>query len=163
MTVFFLSLITIVIVAITNHINHHSLVFNMKYAIKTLGMLSIAGLFSFIWSVICLYKDKNKCIKIASSLTWKYNNYNIDSDFEKEPNEKTKYIIEKIDMNRHYYGLMAKLIINDIDIRVKGINIKEMNYYLSCETEYKTGEKCEFKLKFSAINGGDPVLENIIY
>jgi hypothetical protein len=135
----------------------------MKFAIKTLGMLSIAGFFSFIWSVICLYKDKNKCIKMASDLMWQYNNHNIDSDFGKESSENKKYIIEKIDMNRHYYGSMVELIINDIDIRVKGINIKEMSYYLSCKIEYKTGEKGEFKLKFSAINGGDPVLENIIY
>ena len=66
-------------------------------------------------------------------------------------------------MSRHFYGSMTTFIVNDVDTWVKGINIKEMNYYLSCEVEYESGEKDKFKLKFSAINGGDPVLKSISF
>ncbi|QMN66116.1 hypothetical protein HVW65_03605 [Citrobacter freundii] len=162
-TVFSLSLITVTTVIITNYISRHSLDFDMGFAINTIKMLSISGLFSFIWSAICIYTDKKKCTKIASDLMRQYNNFSIDSDSEKKSTESIKHIIKKMDMSRHFYGLMTGFIVNNIDIRVKGINIKEMNYYLSCEVEYKTGEKDKFKLKFSAINGGDPVLKSISF
>ncbi|QPN37405.1 hypothetical protein I5080_19200 [Salmonella enterica] len=54
---------------------------------------------------------------------------------------KLKEVLEEIDMNRNLYGLMSDLIVNDFDTRVRGINVKEVNYYLSCEMKYRTGEK----------------------
>lgn len=57
-TVFSLSLITVITVIIINYINRHSLVFDIGFAIKIIKMLSIAGLFAFIWSAICIYNDK---------------------------------------------------------------------------------------------------------
>lgn len=162
-TVLSLSLITVAIVAIVNYTSHHSLVFDIGFAIKTLKMLSIAGLFAFIWSTICIYNDKKKCIKIALDLKRHYNNFSTNSNSQKKSSEKVEHIIKKMDMSRHFYGSMTTFIVNDVDTWVKGINIKEMNYYLSCEVEYKSGEKDKFKLKFSAINGGDPVLKNISF
>ncbi|ECG8592421.1 hypothetical protein FNI11_22315 [Salmonella enterica subsp. salamae] len=162
-TVFSLSLITVMTVIITNYINRHFLIFDMSFAIKTIKMLSIAGLFAFIWSAICIYNDKKKCIKMASDLMCQYNNFSVDSDSEENSTASIRHIMEKMDMGRHFYGLMTGFIVNNIDTRVKGINIKEMNYYLSCEVEYKAGEKDKFKIKFSAINGGDPVLKSISF
>ncbi|MFL4214733.1 hypothetical protein ACRYSL_22150 [Enterobacter mori] len=161
-TVFSLSLITVITVIIINYINRHSLVFDIGFAIKIIKMLSIAGLFAFIWSAICIYNDKKKCTKCASDLMRQYNKFNVNPDSEKKA-ESIRHIIKTMDMSRHLYGLMSGLIVNNIDTRVKGINIKEISYYLSCEVEYKTGEKDRFKLKFSAINGGDPVLKSISF
>lgn len=161
-TVFSLSLITVVTVIIINYINRHSLVFDIGFAIKTIKMLSIAGLFAFTWSAVTTYNDRKKCINVALGLMNQYNTFNINSDSGGESGSIRNAII-KMDLGRNFYGLMAGLIVNDIDTRVKGINIKEMNYYLSCEVKYKTGEKDRFKLKFSAINGADPVLKSIIF
>ena len=160
--VFFLSLITFITVIIINYINRHSLVFDMGFAIKIIKMLSIAGLFSFIWSAFCIYNDKKKCTKLASDLMKQYNKFNVNSYSEKKT-ENIKHIIKTMDRSRHLYGLMSGFIVSKIDTRVKGINIKEISYYLSCEVEYKTGEKDRFKLKFSAINGDDPVLKSISF
>lgn len=162
-TVFSLSLIIVTTVIITNYISRHSLVFDVSFAIKTIKMLSVAGFFAFIWSAICVYNDKKKCIKMASDLMGKYNDFIVNSDSEKNSTASIKHIIKKMDMGRHFYGLMTSFIVNNIDTRVKGINVKEMNYYLSCEVEYKTGEKDKFEIKFSAINGGDPVLKSISF
>ncbi|WP_270422414.1 hypothetical protein [Citrobacter portucalensis] len=162
-TVLSLSLTTVVIVAIVNYTSHDPLVFDIGFAIKSLKMLSIAGLFAFIWSAICIYNDKKKCINIALDLKWHYNNFSTNSNSQKKSSERVEHIIKKMDMSRHFYGSMTTFIVNDVDTWVKGINIKEMNYYLSCEVEYKSGEKDKFKLKFSAINGGDPVLKSISF
>jgi hypothetical protein len=62
-TVFSLSLITVAIVAIVNYTSNHSLVFDIDFAIKTLKMLSIAGLFTFIWSTLCIYNDKKNVLR----------------------------------------------------------------------------------------------------
>lgn len=61
-TVLSLSLSTVAIVAIVNYTSHDSLVFDIGFAIKSLKMLSIAGLFAFIWSAICIYNDKKNVL-----------------------------------------------------------------------------------------------------
>ncbi|EAY9562373.1 hypothetical protein BA087_06725 [Salmonella enterica] len=105
-----------------------------------------------------------KCINMASNLIKQYNNYRPGLEPEnKEKMGELKEVLEEIDMNRNLYGLMSDLIVNDFDTRVRGINVKEVNYYLSCEMKYRTGEKDNFEIKFSAINGGDPVLKYISY
>lgn len=161
-TVFFLSVVIVGVVTFINYTKHNFLMFDMMFALKTVKMLSIGGFFAFIWSAFCISNDKKKCINMASNLIKQYNNYRPGLEPEnKEKMGQLKEVLEEIDMNRNLYGLMSDLIVNDFDTRVRGINVKEVNYYLSCEMKYRTGEKDNFEIKFSAINGGDPVLKYI--
>ena len=146
--------------------NDSSFHYNSDYTLKALKLITASIFFSVIYSVVDFYIDKSKVKKIINIYRSEYNkgNYNqILTLISDKDDESVNYLLEEIEKGRVNDGELRCLDIHAISFIVTGINMKKLEYNISCISMYASERSEIIYFNCYTINSGDLILKSIDY
>lgn len=160
------SVAIILTIGIINYLNGHEVYYKEGFILKTFELMALGGLFAVLYSFIMIFSDKNKAIDFIFEFK---NSYNKSSDMQlhdlfKDMDERTlRDIFIEIEKRRTAEGKLLTCEIKSTIITVSGINTKKMEYCISCDFSYLSGNNENVIFNFHTINNGKLKLQYLTY